>query len=120
MPRVRILHKGWRANDTLLECPSGYILTYFTHKKQEGVASVREGLFLYKNSRLFPDRVPSSRVQAMGLYHKRLPRRYIKYWNYTSNYAFFEKMARGEVSKDIDATDKQVDDIIYKRGKGVK
>lgn len=115
MRQVRILHKGWRANDTLLECPSGYILTYFTHTKQEGVASFREGLFLYKNSRVF-----SNRVQAMGFYHKHLHRRYVKYWNDTNNYAFFEKMARGEVSKDIDATDKQVDDIIYKRGKAIK
>ena len=95
MRQVEILHKGWRANDTLLECPNGYILTYFTHTKQEGVASFREGLFLYKNSRVFPNK-------------------------YVAKWFYYERVPRRKTKTSFDATEERVDDIIYKRGKGVK
>lgn len=115
MNKVKILHKGWRANDTLLECPSGYILTYFTHTKQKGVASFREGLFLYKNSRVF-----TRRHEALGLYMKRLPKRWQKYILYTHSEEFFERFYRGEEEFWFDVTEEQIHDVIYKRGKAIK
>lgn len=53
---VTILHRGWRANDTLLDNGKGqYLLTYYTYNKRKGVASEHIGLLLYKNQRVFSD-----------------------------------------------------------------
>lgn len=56
MPIHTILHKGLRANDVLIENDTGVLLTYYTHNRQEGIASDRVGLFLYKNQRVFANR----------------------------------------------------------------
>ena len=54
MPIHTILHKGLRANDVLIEDDKGRVLlTYYTHNKQEGIASDRVGVLLYKNQRMF-------------------------------------------------------------------
>lgn len=56
MPIHTILHKGLRANDVLIENGTGVLLTYYTHNRQEGIASDRVGVLLYKNQRIFPSK----------------------------------------------------------------
>lgn len=74
MQMLTILHKGWRANDTLIEREDETcVLTYYTHKKQDYITSDRVGVMLYKNTRVFQDR-----QQAMLWYVLYEPKRYQK------------------------------------------
>lgn len=50
-----ILHKGVRANDVMIDRGDIVLLTYYTHNRQEGIASDRVGFMLYRNQRAFSD-----------------------------------------------------------------
>lgn len=53
MKTLYILHKGWRANDTLTINEKGEVLlTYYTPRKTR-TTTKRKGLFLYQNQRVF-------------------------------------------------------------------
>lgn len=74
MPTVTILHRGLRANDTLLEYGCGvFILTYYTRNRLEGITSDRVGCKLYKNQKVFKDK-----EKAMLWYFIDEPKRFKK------------------------------------------
>lgn len=53
MKTLTILHKGWRANDTLVANEKGEVLlTYYTHHKTD-ITTDKTGIMLYKNQRVF-------------------------------------------------------------------
>ena len=53
MKTLYILHKGWRANDTLVINERGEVLlTYYTPRKTK-ITTERMGWFLYQNQRVF-------------------------------------------------------------------
>lgn len=52
MKTLYILHKGWRANDTLIINEKGEaLLTYYTNRKTKDTTE-RVGLFLYQNQKV--------------------------------------------------------------------
>lgn len=53
MQTITILHKGWRANDTLQINDKGVcMLTYYTRRKTN-LTTEKMGIMLYKNQRVF-------------------------------------------------------------------
>lgn len=53
MKTLTILHKGWRANDTLVVSEKGgALLTYYTHRKTD-ITTGKDGVMLYRNQRVF-------------------------------------------------------------------
>lgn len=52
MKTLYILHKGWRANDTLVINERGEVmLTYYTRRKTRDTTD-KVGLFLYRNQKV--------------------------------------------------------------------
>lgn len=53
MKTLYILHKGWRANDTIVINEKGEVLlTYYTSRKTK-ITTEKVGWFLYQNQRVF-------------------------------------------------------------------
>lgn len=70
MKTLTILHKGWRANDTLVIDEGGWcMLTYYTHRKTK-ITTDKKGVLLYQNQRVF-----SSENDARVYYMLEQPKR---------------------------------------------